>query len=132
MPTNIGIDENDIFHQDKAQGEIDQEGQDQRSDVGSDRNGPDMEYLFLENEFPGKTIDQEPQHRISSSAGRITESLQRHQLAKERIEEINEGYDPFFRHRFQKLKTAKILINRQFLPVKDELNSSRYTNFAGN
>lgn len=132
MAPDIGIDEHDVFHQDEAEREIDQERQDQRSDISGDRDGPDMQDLLAENEFPGKTIDEEPQNRIGSPAGRIAESLQRHYFTKGRIEEINKGYDPFFRHRIRKLKTAKILINRQFLALKDELNSAHCTNFAGN
>lgn len=86
---DIGIHKNQVFHEHKTQGEIDQECSDQGGDMGLESIEAQVEHTLLENEFIADGIDQEAQHRIGPATGGIAKGLQGHDPAEWRMEKIN-------------------------------------------
>jgi len=81
-----------------------------------------VQVLFMEDKIKADKKDENIQQRVRAAAGCIAKGLQGHDLAKGRVEEIYERYDPFFGHGYHHVKATKILINGS-LNVKNPLTA---------
>lgn len=66
------------------------------SDVGRDGPESQMHIGLVKNIVEAEPVGYDVQHGAGSTAGCITESLQRHQPAERRVKEINKGSDAIF------------------------------------
>jgi hypothetical protein len=99
-PPDIGIDEHHIFHQEKANGEIDQKSKYQGSDVGFKGIKTQLENLFPEQEFIAERVQQEAKDSIGSTAGGIPECLQRQPLFKWPVKKVDDIGNLVMNHSF--------------------------------
>jgi regulator of replication initiation timing len=71
-----------------------------------------IQHLFPENKLKTKRVKQKTQHRVASSAGRISEGLQRNKPSKRNVKKINNsGYQ--VGHQFFAFGAAKVLFINQ-------------------
>ena len=70
----------------EGDGELEHEG----GNVGREGNEAKVEDLFVKDEMIENIVQHPLQDEVQASAGRITEQLKAHELAKRRIEEVDD------------------------------------------
>ena len=104
------IVEDNIFRHKKADRKSNAKGSEERRNMSFESIEPKMKFFFGENIFETDKINQKAQQRVAPTRCCIPERLQIHQLAKWRIEKIDNWQDkiPGAMYVFSHLLVAKV------------------------
>lgn len=100
----VGFGENDVFVQQKARREADEESHEHRGNMRTDRQERQVHHLLVQDEVIADREQDNVQQRVPPAAREVAEGLERHQPRKRPVKECQYVKDQVLHLKFERRK----------------------------